>query len=742
MTTVVMAAGSSEGQGSSKEPDLYEISVEDHAWWAYQPITDPPVPEVHDDGWCRNEIDRFVLARLAQKDIRPAPQAEPWQLRRRVHFAVTGLPPDASLWATTRRENEGYEKLVDALLDHPAYGENQARFWLDLVRYADSDGYKADHLRPDAHLYRDYVIRSFNADKPYDRFIVEQLAGDELDPGNRDALIATMYLRHGIYEYNQRDVELQWQAILNDITETTADVFLAQGLKCARCHDHKFDPLLQRDFYRLKAFFAAYQPREDMPVADLAARTAHFKKLRAWQEATAEIRRRLHNIERPVLLRHATGEGFDKFVETIRSMISKRPSERTPYEHQIASLASRQFELHPAKLGEWLEPELEAQRQRLRARLAEFDEMKPAPLPTIGFVAGDVGPVAPPTFIPDAPRQTPVAPGVPTILDPAPAQIIPPPAALQSTGRRTALARWIADRANPLTARVIVNRIWQQHFGRGLVETTSDFGQLGEPPSHPKLLDWLASRFTEDGWSLKKLHRRILTSATYQQTTLRPIDARLAKLDPDNKLLWRMNSRRLTGEEIYDTLLSASHELKEQGRAIYQPLRRNQIHPLLAAFDMPDRIRSCSKRYQTTTPSQALFLTNGAWARERARKMARRFASQGDGTFVQSIYQTFFGREADQRESTMAADFLAAYYESMTCDKPALSAAEVDTVGSKEGVADLNFDTANGLVRGGSDDPDEAEGVEEKGTSTALREEGRVALIRALMNSNELIYVD
>ena len=656
-----------------------KITAKDRAWWSFQPIADPVVPNVDDDGWCRNEIDRFIFARLAKEGIKPAAEAESLKLIRRVHFAVSGLPPEVGRIANpsqtqtdalAARQSESYESLVDRLLDDPAYGENQARFWLDLVRYAESDGYRADHARPQARHYRDYVIRSFNADMPYDRFVTEQLAGDEVDPGNRDALIATMYLRHWTYEWNQRDVELQWQEILNDITETTADVFLAQGLKCARCHDHKFDPLLQQDYYRLKAFFAAFQPREDMPIADLETRKAYIEKLTAWEQATEGIRRRLHEIENPELLKHSSREGVNKFVAEIRSMISKRPSEREPYEHQIASLASRQFDVHPEKLPEWLDKDTEAERKQLRARLAEFDAMKPKPLPTLTFVASDVGPVAPPTFIPDDPRKTAIAPGYLTILDDRPAKIIPPPAALNSTGRRTTLARWITDPANPFTARVIVNRIWQQHFGRGLVETSSDFGHLGQPPTHPELLNWLASRFIQDGWSIKKLHRRILTSATYRQTSQRRIDDRLAKLDPGNKLLWRMNSRRLTGEEITDAILSASGELTSKRRAIYQPVRRNSIDPLLSLFDMPDRIRSSGKRHQTTTPTQALLLSNGSWAHQRAEAMYRKLVGITDDEFIQLAHRTLFARNASAAELGMAKQFLASYCSLVPAGSP------------------------------------------------------------------------
>ncbi|MCA9197969.1 MAG: PSD1 domain-containing protein, partial [Planctomycetales bacterium] len=532
------------------------ISPQDRNWWAYQPLQDLPVPSVETLEWCQNEIDHFVLARLEAAQLAPSAPADRRTLARRIHYAITGLPPTPDDVADFLVGQKSLADLVDRLLDSPAYGEHQARFWLDLVRYADSDGYRADADRPHAHLYRDYVIRSFNADKPYDQFICEQLAGDELDPGNRDALIATMFLRHWIYEYNQRDVETQWHEILSDLTETTADVFLATGLKCAKCHNHKFDPLLQTDYYRFKAFFAPFMPVEALPVADAKTKISHFHQQQKWEQATDAIRKELHAIEYPVLLKHATGEGAERFIPKIRAMIDKRISERTAYEHQIADLASRQFKTNPEKLPEWLDEATESRRQTLLTELAKFDSLKPEPLPTLAFVATDVGSTAPATYIEGDTNQTPIEPGFPELFDPAPAQIVAPPMELQTTGRRTALAEWIASPQNPLTARVIVNRIWQQHFGTGIVATTSDFGHLGEVPSHPALLDWLAKRFMEDGWSLKQLHRRILLSATWQQASLDRQDDRLAEVDPGNRLLWKMAARRLSGEEIMDTMLS------------------------------------------------------------------------------------------------------------------------------------------------------------------------------------------
>lgn len=655
------------------------ITDEDREWWCYQPITDPEVPELEDDRWCRNEIDRFIAARLAKDNIEPSVEAKNRTLARRVHFALTGLPPGESTNAFVTGE-ESCEQLVDRLLNEPSYGENQARYWLDLVRYADSDGYRADHPRPEAKKYRDYVIRSFNDDKPYDRFVTEQLAGDEIDPGNRDALTATMFLRLWIYEHNQRDVETQWSQILDDITETTADAFLAQGVRCARCHDHKFDPLLQQDYFRLKAFFAAFQPREDMPLGTVEKRHQFLERESKWLTATADIRKELHEIETPVLLNNATKEGFDKFVTELKSIMLLPAADRTPYEHQIASLAMRQLELHPDKLPKQLDEKTEVRRQQLREQLAEFDVIKPKPLPTLSFVASDVGPVAPVTFIPDDRNKTPIAPGFLSILDDQPANILPPADALQSTGRRSALARWIASPDNPLTARVIVNRIWQQHFGKGLVDTSSDFGHLGTPPSHPHLLDWLASRFIEDGWSLKKLHRRILSSATYRQTTQRPATEQLATLDPDNHLLWRMNPRRLSGEEITDTMLTAGDELTATKRAIYKHVRRNNRDPLLALFDFPDRIRSAGQRHRTTTSPQALLLMNNPWVMERAVNMAKKHQDSDDRELIQQGYEELFFRSATQHEINVGLDFIESY-ASVTSPPDTFRLAELKPAG-------------------------------------------------------------
>jgi len=655
-----VAAGAAWPNGLQLK-NISKIDEKDRDWWCYQPVADSAVPEVEDNGWCRNEIDHFVFQRLSQANVSPASEAEPQKLARRVHFALTGLPPNDETALLLKSKEGWYESLVDQLLEGSSYGENQAKFWLDLARYADSDGYNADAARPEAHHFRDYVIRSFNEDKPYDRFVLEQLAGDEVDPGNRDALIGTMFLRHWIYEYNQRDVEGQWSQILNDVTETTADVFLAQGLKCARCHDHKFDPLLQKDYFALRSFFTPLLPREDQPIADVATRTKHYQQQKIWEEATAVIRQRLHEIETPVLLNKAGGQGFKMFTKEIQALASSRRHEISPYEHQIVVLMMRQLELKPDELPKWLDETQEAERQKLHKELAEFDHLKPEPLPTMTFVISDVGPDAPPTFIPDLKDKAPIEPAFPVVLGDELPEIQPPAEALQSTGRRTALANWIVSKENPLTARVMVNRVWQQHFGHGLVETTSDFGHLGTPPSHPELLDWLARRFMDDGWSFKKLHRLILTSATYRQSSERPMDDQLAKLDPQNNLLWRQNPRRLTGEEIHDCVIAASGEMGPGKRAIYKTVKRNALDPLLAAFDFPDRVESQCKRHRTTTSPQSLLMMNNPWLHDRAQKLTANVGSMNLDSLVDEAFQRLYFRSPSPEELKMASTFIESY---------------------------------------------------------------------------------
>ncbi|MDP7011914.1 MAG: DUF1553 domain-containing protein [Verrucomicrobiota bacterium] len=654
-----------------------DFTKQERAWWAFQPVRQPAVPK-EGATWARNQIDHFVAQKHVTDKIAPAKEASRRTLIRRVTFDLTGLPPTPGELDLFLQDSspDAYGKMVDRLLASPRYGEHQAQAWLDLVRYADSDGYNADHTRPEAWRYRDYVIKAFNTDKPYDRFVAEQIAGDEIDPGNRDALTATMYLRHWIYEFNQRDVETQWSDILNDITDVTGDVFLAMGMQCARCHEHKFDPILQRDYFRLRAFFEPLQPREAMPVGSTTQRAQFLAQQHKWEEATRSIRQRLHEIEQPVLLANTTKEGFDKFNDDIKAMIRKRSKDRKEYEHQIAKMALRQIGLHPEKLPELLKGEVKTEWEKLRAQLAKHDALKPKPLPTLTFVASDVGPVAPPTYIPKKEKEGAIEPGFLSIIDPSKASISPPPAALQSTGRRTALAKWLTRADNPLTTRVIVNRLWKQHFGHGLAANPSDFGSLGNKPTHPELLDWLARRFVEDGWSLKKLHRLMVTSATYrmghEKTVPNPTFRDPSSVDPENKLLWHYPIRRLDAGAIRDAALAISGELakkiggpgvdlaKTPRRSVYGQVLRNKPTEMLQAFDSPDAISHASMRNVTTTATQSLLLLNGQWLMARAEVFAQRLEGEdsSNAARVKSAYRLTFGREPTVDQLKSALEFL------------------------------------------------------------------------------------
>ncbi len=654
-----------------------KIDAEDRKWWAFVPISKPqiPVPAFPTTG--THPVDRFIDHHLAIEGIQGGHQAEKRQLIRRVTLAVTGLPPTPTEVETFLNDSQptAYESLVDRLLESPRYGERMARMWMDLVRYADSDGYRVDDYRPTAWRYRDYLVESFNSNKPYDRFVQEQIAGDELFPGNPQALTATGFLRMWIYEYNNRDVRGQWDTILNDITDTTGDVFLGLGMQCARCHDHKFDPILQRDYYALQSFFGNILPRQDRPAASPIERETYLWSLAKWEEKTAALRRKIAAIEAPYRAK-AEKEAVAKFPDEIQDMIRKAPEDRTPMETQLAALAWRQVEYDWDRLERVIKGEAREELSRLQKELAQFDSLKPQALPSILSVS-DVGTHAPPTTIPK--KGVEVFPAFLSVLSdevPAFPAAIHPQEENRSSGRRSALAMWLTREENPLTARVIVNRIWQMHFKQGLAPFASDFGKLGEPPSHPELLDWLASELISSGWDLKKLHRLLLTSAAYRRSSEHPdLQSALLK-DPSNRFLWRMPPTRLDAEQIRDSILSVSGELKEdrggQGvpysehrRSIYTRIMRNNRDPLTDVFDAPLWFASASSRDVTTTPIQSLLLINSPFMLQRSKAFAERLQRSipGNSTSattkrIAAAYQLAFSRPPTPEELNAAEKFL------------------------------------------------------------------------------------
>ncbi len=663
--------------------------------WAYHKVQKPKVPGVKKRAWVKTPVDSFVLAKLESKGIMPAPRADKITLLRRATFDLTGLPPateEVEAFLADDSPN-AFEKVIDRLLGSPHYGEKWARHWLDVARYAESEGFKADETRPNAWRYRDYVIEAFNTDKPYDRFIKEQIAGDELWPDDPDAVVATGFNRHYPDEYNARNLRQRRQEILNDITDTVGAVFLGTTIGCARCHDHKYDPVLQKDYYRLQAFFSAVRAKDDYILVPPPEQAEHQRKLAVWQEKTKELRDQIARIETPVA-KAIYDDNFDKYPEEIKLAITTPPATRDTMQWLMYHKAQWQLNYGVDEdgngVGQKLKGEQKKQWESLRQQLAAFDDIKPKPLP-VGSGIMDVGPQAPATHVLKGGGYDSfgeeVQPGFLTILDRGVAKIIPSKAG--TTGRRTALANWLVDPANPLTARVMVNRLWHYHFGRGIVGTPSDFGEMRDRETHRELLDWLAATFIEQGWSVKQMHRLMMLSNAYQQSSA--FNAEAAKADPDNKLLWRFRRQRLTGEEIRDAILAVSGQMNWQmggpsvfpeipkemevrggwkrnesedqknRRSIYAFVRRNSRYPMFQAFDMPDTHESCSRRVVTTTAPQALNLLNDKTILLSAQSFAGRVLKDAGADVnaqIETAYRLAFSRQPNASEVKMAAGFL------------------------------------------------------------------------------------
>jgi len=633
-----------------------KFSDKDRQYWALQPVRRPATPAIRNSFWVRNPIDAFVLQKLEEKGIEPGRPADRVTLIRRLTFDLTGLPPapeDVEAFVADRSAG-AYEKVVDRLLASAHYGERWARHWLDTARYAESDGFRADEYRPNVWRYRDYVIDSFNQDKPYNLFVQEQIAGDEMWPDNPKARVATAFSRHYPDEWNARDLMQRRQEILQDITDTVGSAFLGLTFGCAKCHDHKFDPILHRDYYRLQAFFAHTANDDAIPMWSPVQREAEKKKSAEWEQATHSIREEMKTLLDEAR-RSLTEDEFFKFPESIKLAVAKDVDQRTPYELQMAHRA--RVISHPSLFLSMprLKGDNKKRYEELRAQLAAFDHLYHSEEP-LGSGMRDLGPQAPPTHVLAvgnyARKLEEVEPGFLTILDPGPAKIVTP-SGLQSTGRRTALAKWLTDPGNPLTARVMVNRLWHHHFGVGIVATPGDFGRMGQKPTHPELLDWLSSEFVRSGWSLKHMHRLMVTSNAYRQSSMDRAEA--AKADPLNRLLWRFRPQRLEAESIRDSALLVSGLLnpaiggesvapplpfgmpppaggwavsKDPGdqhrRSIYISVRRTAAYPMLSAFDMPESLESCSRRAQTITAPQALTLLNSQESIEWAQALAGR----------------------------------------------------------------------------------------------------------------------
>jgi len=636
-----------------------EANHQSPTWWSFRKPTPPPIPAVRNSALLKNPIDAFVLAKVEQNGLKPSPPADRRTLVRRAFFDLHGLSPTPEQVEdfVNDQSTEAYEKLLDRLLASPRYGERWGRYWLDLVRYADTSGFETDHFFTTAWRYRDYVIASLNADKPYDTFVQEQIAADELWSTNMD-LEGTLKLpkekaanvnrRIGTslftlgpfpieFTYYGDQFRAEWQA---DAVDTVGSAFLGLTVGCARCHDHKFDPISQRDYYRLSALFAGSVEREIPLVSlfDVQTNSRSFPLL-----AQAQI------------LKQMAGRGRGRGAP---------------------------------------QGELETQRAALLQKLGEAYLRAPERYPTANVLAHEE--IVPDTHIlirgDFKKKGERVEPGYLSALNSGP-PIQEPKDALFVPQRRKALALWLTSPDNPLLARVMVNRIWQGHFGYGIVRTPNDFGRQGEAPTHPELLDWLAVEFARGGWSLKRMHRTIMLSNTYQASSVADQDS-LGK-DPENRYLSRMNRRRLDGDSIRDTTLSIAGVLnlkmggvgvippltKEEimaarmpnlwpanpdpaehvRRSIYLQMKRSLTLPMLQIFDAPDTAASCARREISTVAPQALALMNSEFTSTQAEQFAARIGKQAGESAEASVdngWRLAFGRPPTEKERQTALEYL------------------------------------------------------------------------------------
>jgi cytochrome c553 len=625
------APGAPEGKGAT---GVVTAAARRH--WAFQPVKKPVPPVVAKTAWIRNEIDAFMLAKLEEHTWQPAPETSRSEWLRRVSFDLVGLPPSPEEIAAfeSDRTPDAFERVVDRLLDSPHYGERWAQHWLDVTRFAESEGFEYDRHLPEAWRFRDYVIDSFNRDKPFDRFLIEQVAGDEMAPHDHECLTAAVFHRLGPVRRNagNPEIALSRNDVLAERTDIIGTVFLGLSIGCARCHDHKLEPISQKDYYRLEAYLAATDEK-NIVLASAAEQTAR-------DEATKQFKGEIQKLKERA--KQATGD----------------------------------------------------EKTRLITQIEELEDQEPAPLPTIPSTWDDFDHRTPIHVLKRGiweKKGEAVGPRPPSVLVADNLAELP----ADVTFPRTRLALWLTDPNQPLTARVIVNRLWQHHFGAGLVKTENDFGTQGDRPSHPELLDWLAATLVEKGWRLKAIHRLIVLASTYRQSSRAPAASEARRADPENRLLWRFNRRRLSAEEMRDAMLAISGRLnvavggasvmipvdpelvqllykpsqwkvtanvaEHDRRSIYLIAKRNLRLPFLEAFDAPALMTSCARREGSTHAPQALELLNGRTSNDLAVAFARRLEQETGGDPAQIFeraYRLTMGRSPTDEERKLSAEFL------------------------------------------------------------------------------------
>jgi Protein of unknown function (DUF1553)/Protein of unknown function (DUF1549) len=713
---------------AQKSDSLQEKPVQpvDRDHWSYRTPQRPTIPTVKQASWIRTPVDTFVLARLEAAGLSPAPPAERLALLRRVYLDLVGLPPspeeqDAFLADSSR---DAFEKVVDRLLTSPHYGERWAQHWLDVVRFAESNGYEADSDRPHAWRYRDYVARSFNTDKPYDQFLIEQLAGDELAAGKDPRTNADLWIASGLHRCGpihlitgNVDPAIVRQEMLTEYVQGVGAAILGLTMNCARCHDHKFDAISQADYYRLEAFFAAAKYKE-VEFGTPEEKKEHLARVAALTEKLKPIKAQIEGIDGPHRQRLREAKKA-KLEPKYREVLDTDPKKRTKEQQELFKDAEVLVKVTWDEIYAVLTPEERTKRGQLRAQQHALEAQMP-PAPSTAWAVADEGKI-PLTHVL---RRGEVSRKGPTV-DPAFPRVLASGDRRQGTGvkentpallavsgtvgslallteprlTRTDLAKWITRPDHPLTARVFMNRVWQHHFGRGIVGTPNDFGIRGEAPTHPELLDYLATEFVANGWRLKPIHRLIVLSNAYRQVSKVPASKQANKVDPENHLLWRMNRRRIDGEGLRDAMLTAAGTLNPQvggasvrvplepevydliftegepdglwhvtpdatqhtRRSLYLLAKRNVRLPMLEAFDQPSTLTPCADRSVSTFAPQALILMNGSFAQEQSRAMAanllRACGPDVDKQITQA-YRRAFSRPPTADEMRIATEFL------------------------------------------------------------------------------------
>jgi mono/diheme cytochrome c family protein len=678
------------------------ITDTERQYWAFRKPVRTGIPIVPMPGWQRNPVDAFLLSKMAAKGLKPAPRADKRTLVRRAYLDLIGLPPTPEQVDAFVKDPspDAWPKLVDGLLASPHYGERWARHWLDLVRYADSGGFEFDTDRPEAWRYRDYVVNAFNTDKPYSQFIREQLAGDEYEPVTDEAMIATGFLRVGP---NLGGGERGRQDALDDLVATTSLTFMGMTVSCARCHNHKFDPIPQKDYYRMQAVFFSTRGVE-YPLVPAHEVDAHKKETARIDALTRPIRDEKRKVEAPFLAQIVEKE-IALLPEYLQVAYRTPAAQRTEGQKLNAAQVEKtlQNDSLRAKVTEKdlvaLMPEADKARHRaLVEQIEALDKQKPKPYATAMAIGEGGREPRPSYFLHRGSLDTKgsvMTPGVLSVATTVEPDFPAPPPAAKSSYRRRGLAEWLVSPDNPLTARVMVNRIWQHHFGEGIVRTPSSFGTMGEPPSHPELLDWLALEFVDRGWSIKTMQRLMMTSEAYQMAST---DATASvAIDPENRLFWRMARQRLEGEIIRDQILAVAGTLDRKlggpnvfpyidpnlfeksskrdwpgkpdddpstwRRSLYVYSKRSIRYPFFETFDQPNLVNSVDRRNRSIVAPQALIMLNNSSVLLQARKFAERLTTEAGADPAAQVRRGFelaLGRSPDADELARSVAFVKA----------------------------------------------------------------------------------